>query len=234
MNYQWMQQQVTSWLGLQDIEPLDETVLAQQLIYDGTIDMLSRTRCVARCVQLHVFAGQQDYILDKLILALVDVEDGARHRLRRDQDDLVSPDAQIVTVPGGVSFYRGYGFTLVRSDVLRIVPEPSEDGTVQVWAVIRPVPMVLPTDSLDLEPYGGIPVEYHDAVVTYAMWKASDYADDAGSAQGERYRQLYEGQDGRGGRIAQIKSLVNKRGTARAPRARVRLRRVSSHQHWVG
>ena len=51
---------------------------------------------------------------------------------------------------------------------------------------------------------------------------------------GERYRMLYEGQDGRSGRLAVIRSQVNKRGTALAPRRRVVVRRgVSPRSAWV-
>jgi hypothetical protein len=95
--------------------------------------------------------------------------------------------------------------------------------------------MVLDTDSPSMEAFGAIPDEYHDAIVSYALWKAADYADDGSSQMGERYRLLYEGQDGRGGRIAQIKTLINKRGTARAPRARVSMRSSRyGRSSWVG
>jgi hypothetical protein len=69
----------------------------------------------------------------------------------------------------------------------------------------------------------------------YAQWLAADYADDGSSNQGERYRILYEGEDGRGGRLGQIRQLVNKRGTARAPARRVRgLAGVRSASNWIG
>jgi hypothetical protein len=201
-----MSGQVSAWLGLQDIVGYDETQLVPQLLQQGTIDLLSRTRCVVRCVQLRVQAGQEEYTLDHGILALVDVENGDRYRARRDEDPCAS------------------AFTLIRSDVLIVKPTPSEDGTIQVWGVMRPQRMQLPTDSPADEAYGAIPDEFHDAIVTYALWKGADYSDDASSQQGERYRTLYEGQDGRGGRLAQIRTLVNKRGTAKAANRRVRLR----------
>jgi hypothetical protein len=123
---------------------------------------------------------------------------------------------------------------MIRSDILRLNPAPSEAGEVDCWAVMRPQKMDEDTDSPGDEQYGAIPDEFQDAIVTYALWKAADYTDDQRSGDGERYRTLYEGQDGRGGRLAQIRIAVNKRGTARAAPRRVRLRPTFSHGYWVG
>jgi len=204
-----MHDQVVQWLGLQEIVSLDEGAIVDQQLYQGTLDLLSRTRCVVRCIDVRLLADTSEYTLDHQVLSLVDVEDGARQRLRRNQN-------------AGV-----YGFSLIRSDILRVVPTPSEDGEMQVWAVQRPKQMTVDTDSPSLEQYGAIPDEFHDAIVTYALWKCADYADDSTASNGDYYRTLYEGQDGRGGRLAQIKVMVTKRGTARSARSEVRLPSVS-------
>ena len=216
MTKQDMVDKVKFTIGLQDIAGFDETGFIEDELYNGTVDLLARTRCVVRCLDLGVKAGEDTYQLAKSVLSLVDLDNGARRRTRRDE---VRYDPT---------------FTLIRSDVLRIAPVPTEDGTVQTWAVLLPAPMVAPTDSPGFDQFGGIPVDYQDAIVTYALWKCADYADDASAQQGERYRMLYEGQDGRGGRLAQIKLSVNKRGTARAPGRRVRLRGVASRGAWAG
>jgi hypothetical protein len=219
MTNKQLRDRVVKEIGLQDIEDYDETALANDLIYQGTIDLLARTRCTARCVHLKTTANVSTYVLDKSILALVDVEDGHSQRLRRDE-----------TTPG---------FILVRSDILRIQPTPEADGEVDVWAVIRPQKMTLDGDSPSAEQFGAIPEEYHDAIFLYACWHGSSYADDDSGANGERYRALYEGPDGRGGKIQAIKSLVNRRGTSRGPRRRVstqtdQMVRVSSRKTFVG
>ena len=215
MTKKQMADQVKNWLGLQDISAYDETVLVNDLIYRGTIDLLSRTRCVVRCVHLNTTANQGVYTLDHSIITLVDVDDGATRRNRRDQT-------------------TGPGFTLIGADVLRINPAPGANGELDVWAVMLPAQMVSDTDSPGMEAFGAIPEEYQDAIVTYALWKASDYSDDQSGAYGERYRVLYEGQDGRGGRLAQVRTAVNKRGTARGAPRRVTLDRLTSKQAWVG
>jgi len=216
VTYDEMSKAVAAELGLQDITAYDETTFVSNWLYQGTLDLLSRTRCTVRCVQLRVKANEDQYVLDHGILALVDVEDGARPRGNRADDPST------------------YSFVLVRSDVLIVRPEPTEDGTVQVWGVLRPTKMAAPTDSPSDEAHGAIPEEYHDAIVLYAEWKGSSYTDDSSGQQGERYRMLYEGQDGRGGRLCQIRALVNKRGTARGPRRRVKLPALSPSGFYTG
>ena len=198
MTNKQLRDRVVAEIGLQDIEDFNETTMVDDLIYEGIIDILARTRCTVRCVHLKTKADEGEYVLDRSILALVDVEDGRVPRLRRDES--------------------GLGFTLVRSDVLLFDPPPSEDGEVDVWAVIRPTKMTDDSHTPSTDAYGGLPDEYHDAIFLYACWKASSYADDESGAMGERYRSAYEGQDGSGGKLRLIRQLVNKRGTARAPR----------------
>jgi hypothetical protein len=214
MTRKQLRDRVQQEIGLQDIEDYDETTLVDDLIHAGSIDVLARTRCTVRCVHLQTKADEDTYVLDKSILALVDVEDGHRPKHRRDE-------------------LGGPSYTLIRSDILRLDPAPSEDGELDVWAVIRPQKMDADDDSPSQEEYGAIPDEYHDAIFYYACWHGASYADDETAAQGERYRMLYEGQDMRGGKLALIKTLVNKRGTSRAPRRRVRVRVVSDHKTWV-
>lgn len=192
-------------LGLQDSTAYDESGFVNSWVYAGTLDLLARTRCVVRCVHLRVTANKDQYTLDHSILTLVDVENGARPRANR---------------AGSTS---KNSFVLVRSDVLLVRPTPSEDGELDVWAVLRPTKMTAPTDDLGTDAFGAIPDEYQDAVILYALWKGSSFADDQSGQQGERYRAQYEGADGRGGRLAQIRASVNKRGTASLARARVDL-----------
>jgi len=45
---------------------------------------------------------------------------------------------------------------------------------------------------------------------------------------------LYEGQDGRGGRLREIRMMVNKRGTARAANRRVTLAELADRRTYVG
>jgi hypothetical protein len=203
-------------LGLQEIVDYDEGPMIDAKLHEGTIDLLARTKCVARCLHLRVKAGIDEYQLDHSVLALVDVEDGLLPKARRDQTDY-SPS-----------------FTLIRADMLRLEPAPETDDVIDSWAVMRPAQMSDDADSPGFEDFGAIPDEFQDAIILYALWKLAEYANDQPSVVGERFRVLYEGQDGRGGRISQIKMAVNKRASARAPRRRVSMRPLAVRDSWVG
>lgn len=210
-----MYSQVQAVLGLQETAVLDEQTYCKGLVNRGVIDVLSRTRCTVRCIDLRVLANVSEYVVGSQILSLVDIEDGLS-KVNRSSTNQPS-------------------FTMIRSDILTVQPTPSEDGEMQVWAVKAPAPMVDDDDSPGDEEHGAIPEEFQGAILLYAQWLAADYADDGSSNQGERYRILYEGEDGRGGRLGQIRMLVNKRGTQRAPRRRMSgLRSVRSSSNWIG
>jgi len=224
MTNQEMKDEIQKRLGLQGIDDYNELTLVEGWIYRGVIDLLSRTRAVVRCVHLQTTAGVDTYTLDHSILSLVEIEDGRYGKVHRDDVEwypsLYPPELQ------------SREFALIRSDVLRI-PVPGEDGEVNVWAVLRPQKMTAPEHSPGDEAYGAIPEEWHDAIVLYALWQGSDYADDQSGGMGEKYRVWYEGQDGRTGRLSEIRKQINKRGTARLPRRNVKLRPVASRRAWV-
>ena len=225
---------VQMWLGMQQLDDYNEIPLIQDMIYRGTIDLLARTRCVARCVHLHTQANVGVYTLDHSILALVDVDNGDIPRRRRDQTTYMSGVVGTVVYPPGYVASGPFSFTMIRSDLLRVNPTPSENGELDVWAVLRPQKMDEDTDSPGDAAYGAIPEEFQDAIELYALWKTADYSDDASSQNGERYRIQYEGPDGRGGKLAQIRTLANKRGTSRSAPRNVRIRPVSDSSAWVG
>lgn len=210
-----MADQVQGWLGLQDVAVLDESAMVEEQLYFGTIDLLARTKCVARRVPLTLLANTDTYTLPHDVLAIVDFPD-SRAKARRDQTTM-SP-----------------AFTLIRSDLLRINPVPSVAGQLDMWVVPRPERMTNDSDSPGDESFGAVPDEFQDGIVLYAFWKCADYADDSGSGQGERYRISYEGQDGNGGRLRQIRSQVNLRGTARFGARSVSMRSPLSRGAWVG
>jgi len=229
MTFGEMKDEVVATLGLQEIAAFNEGPLVERYLNRGVIDLLSRTRCVVRCIHLQTSPGIDTYTLDHKIMSIVEIEDGApraRRSQSRDNDGYIG-----VVYPGDYRWTRG--FTLIRSDILRI-PTPNYSGEIDIWAVVRPNPMVDINDDPGDESFGAIPDEYQDAILLYALWKASDYADDQTGQQGERYRIQYEGQDTRGGRLREIRLLVNKRGTAKAPGMRGRTRSVNPRASWVG
>ena len=226
MTLKQMRDRVVAEIGLQDIAAYSEHGLVNAELNRGVIDLLARTRCVVRCIHLQTTAGVGTYTLDHKIMSIVEIEDGAQ-RQRRDDEYGHYPTLN-------PPYHGRRGFTLIRSDVLRI-PPPDTNGEVDIWAVVRPTPMAADTDDVGTEAFGAIPDEFQGAIVDYAMWQCSSYADDQSGAMGDRYRVLYEGQDGRGGRLREIRMMVNKRGTQRFPRSRGRnLRGTRDRSAWVG
>jgi hypothetical protein len=61
--------------------------------------------------------------------------------------------------------------------------------------------------------FGGLPPEFHPAVINYACWKAGEYTQHEQSQMGEKWRITYEGKDGTEGDIARIKRILVKRVT---------------------
>src|SRR5262252_5658352 len=104
MTLKQMRDLVQNQLGLQDVSSYSELGLINLQLNQGVIDILARTRCVVRCINLTTIANQDEYLLDHALMSLVDVENGASRRQRRDETD--------------------DGFTLIRADVLRINPTP--------------------------------------------------------------------------------------------------------------
>ena len=182
MTRKQLRERVINEIGLQDIEDYDETVLVDDLIYQGAIDLLARTRCTVRCVHLKTKADESTYTLDKSILALVDVEDGGAAPAPR----------------------RERGAELHAHPLRRPAasPTPREDGEVDVWAVLRPQQMADGPTPRRRTSSARSPTSSTTRSSCYACWMGLDYADDESGGHGERYRMLYEGQDTRGGRIA--------------------------------
>jgi hypothetical protein len=123
---------------------------------------------------------------------------------------------------GSSSGYPGayaYQHPLIMWDVA-----PGAADTITVVKV--PAPTAASNSSHDLADatYGGIPVDYHDAVALYAERFLASYDDDASSAQGARYKEWYDE------RVKDCRREMAVRGGGRLPNARLgRGRRLAPH-----
>src|SRR4030095_5868893 len=91
---------------------------------------------------------------------------------------------------------------------------------VKAYGIFRPAPLVQDTDDPANANFGGLPPEFHPAIINYACWKAAEYTQHEQSAMGEKWRIAYEGKDGTEGDIARIKRILTKRVTPQAARRR--------------
>lgn len=184
------------------------------------VDILRRTHCYQTSGTISLSAGTSDYTLSSSILALLKVyttSNGSMYQLQR-----VSVD-ELVDLRVGASSAQSspvFRYALAGASTLMMYPTPASADTVNTIHV--PLPTAMSSSSHDPSniTYGGIPVQWHYGIELYALWKMADSIDDQSSSQGERYRTLYEGDNGRGGYIAQIRAELARMG-GRGKRARL-------------
>ena len=203
MNFGEMTNRVKYTLGMEDIATNDEVALAQAYLNEGVVDVLVRTRPYTRCINLKLTANTAAHDVASQVLWLLDIQ-----LLNGDFLDRLSREDVIAAQKGGA---RGFAY---EEPMLWVSPMLSEDGPVKAYGGFRPAPMVGPTDDASNPDSGGLAAEFHPAVVNYALWKGGEYLQHEQSAGGERWRVMYEGQDGTGGDISRIKKILTKRVTA--------------------
>lgn len=215
-------------IGLDKTVGTDELKLMQRWTNQGVMDVLLNTQCYLDEGQMALAAGATDFRLDQKILAVSDVHitngstSGGYAQLEfmnwRDVDELLAS--------GPTSDLPAYAS--VKGDFMRITPAPSGGCTVMWFYVPKPDPMLADgtlTDD-DKDPstpsYGGIPTQYHDAIVAYVLWKAAEYDDKGGGfargtafAPGSAYQQNYMQ------RVKEIRKQNRKKSGPSIPAARI-------------
>jgi hypothetical protein len=78
------------------------------------------------------------------------------------------------------------------NDMYMFYPSLAIGDVVTIYYVPKPTEMSSASHDPSNETYGGIPVEYHPALIEYAKWKMADYDDDGSSQQGLVYQANYE------------------------------------------
>lgn len=194
-----------------------EAALLDELANEAIIDILTRTRVHVRKAAILLDVGITEFEIDDFILRM--------HAVWRGETPLNLGDP-------GASGYDFVGFN-------RIVLNTAGAGDDLIaYYTPRPTPMTDDTHDPNTEAYGNIPPEFHPAILNYMMWHAADRSGDQGSQRGERYRVLYEGQDGTGmggSNLGRIKIATNTRSRAtRVTRAREVLASDAEVNPWVG
>jgi hypothetical protein len=197
-------------LGLDDTTVNDEVALGKAFLNEGVVDILSRTRPYTRCINLLLSADTAVHDMHSTIIALLDIQaPGDTHFLTR-----MSREDIVLAQEAGA---RGFAY---EEPMLWISPVPREDTYIKTYGVFRPTPMANAADDPAQMQWGGLAPEFHPAILNYALWKGGEYLQHEQSGGGERWRVLYEGQDGMGGDIARIKRILAKRVTPAGQRRR--------------
>jgi hypothetical protein len=200
-------------MGADPTHGSDDLELLQDLADEAIKDILARTRLQVRCVDITLTEGQDEYELGDDVLQL--------HTLTRGDKELTEYMAGDVGRSGSYT----YGVVGYNRLVLGWSPTSEESGLeLKAWYTRQPTPMTDDAHDPSDAVYGGVPVEFHQAIVNYMAWHAADVVGDAGSGRGEKYRILYEGQDGQGlmgSNIGKIRLAINRRAKSGSSRARL-------------
>jgi len=200
-----MRRNVRYALGLNEPEELP---IIDQKINDGVRDVLRRTGCTVLCFDATTPDNENRVTLAPGIMRVMHV---TRNGVRLDRVPYES--------------LRSGAFAQV-GDVLIFNTAFSPDEKLQIWGVPGPTKLQQPTDALEAPAFGGIKVEWQDAVQLYALAELAGLSNDETSNRGSNYRMQYEGQTGREGRLAEIRRQVNKMSGVTVGKAQLEYRLV--------
>lgn len=198
--------EVVRVIGLDDTVSGADEVLVDGWINEAVLDVLLQTRCYVTSSTTTTTAGEGDYTLDSDILQTQDMyctDGGQTQRLRQ-----VSP-AQILDMRVASNVQQDSPTThyaVAGSNLLMLYPIPSGTNTLTIYYVPRPSTLNEAGQDPSNTTYGGIPSEFHRALVKYAEAEAADYRDDQTSQHGDRYRTDYERW------LGKIRKYVNQKG----------------------
>jgi hypothetical protein len=205
--------------GTSDDE-VDEAAFLDELADEAVRDVLSRTRVHVRRATIALALNEDEFDIDAAVLRIWGIKRGDNWLQEQREDELDQ-----------------YGFAFIGHNRI-VIGSPGTGDSLLVDYVPLPTPMTADSHDPALVTYGLIPVQFHRGLTNYMCWHAADKAGDQQTQRGERYRILYEGQDGLGSLgsdLGRIKMFTNMRGGAsRTVRHRETLRSDSRPQHWVG
>lgn len=194
----------------------DATVVTEWL-NRAVRDILVKTHVRVREFSMDLTAGTDEYSLDTDILQMLSLRsnDGSDDR---EMEPLTLDDLNRRRILGDTSSSPARFYTLLGSDMLILYPVPGTGESVQGEYVPKPTEMSAAAHDPANTTYGGIPIEFHDAVELYALWHGGRADDHQESARGNQYRAEYYQ------RVAEMKAELNRKRGVRKPHARVRRR----------
>lgn len=175
--------------------------------------MLEDTECYIQETQYTGFDGSStDYTIDSGILEVKDmylISQSINYRLERvTLDELIERKRMSTPVGQPTMFFAVNG-----ENMLQLWPAPGTADQLMVYYVPVPTALSATGDDPSTTSLGGIPSYFHLAIIYWACARAGSYDDDASSAQGQRYVQLYQEE------ITRARKHMRKRGGNRNERA---------------
>lgn len=186
--------------------------LIDSWINEGVVEVLRRTHCFVRCIDLTMTADQWKYDLPSSIIAVKAVwRDGETDPMMR-----VSPEELIEyrRANGAATDATTLRWALAGANLFMLWPTPSSAIEINMLYVPMATAMTATSHDPSNATYGGIPTEYHKGIELWALINASDHEHEGRTQSGMRYLQEFEQY------IARINSAVNRKG-GRMPAVRI-------------
>jgi hypothetical protein len=184
---------VSSKTGMNNTIGSGDRSLMELWANEGVRDVLIRTHCFVDFGTMTTSANEGNYDLPTPILSVKKLQirdlNGDPTELRRVSVEEIFDYRERVTA---ASTQLPSRYSVQGSNMLLLSPTPNSTYTINVYFVPLPTELVEDTDSPSVQEFGGIATPYHKAIEYYMLWQAGDHTDDQSSAQGERYKQLYE------------------------------------------
>lgn len=180
-------------------------------INEGYEDVVLRTQCNVDHGQVTTTVDEWRYDLPTVAMDILEVwlEDDSGETLpfeRTSGRHIIRLRAGLETETGSPPRY----YAVDGANLFMVWPTPDSEQIINLLYVPRPSAMTADGDIPT-----AVPAEFHKLLETYALWQAGDADDSASSQKGDYYRQLYEGRDGRGGKLDDLRRHMRRRGGRR-------------------
>lgn len=209
--------QVYARLGLDSTAAGNDEARTTEYLNQGVREVLLRTHCYVKCADLTLTTDTWKYDLPTSMLQLREVysdsSTGSVQLERVSTENLLSlRRAADTTSDPSVMRYAVEG-----SNLFMVWPTPSSAAVLDVFYVPKPTEMSSGSHDPSNATYGGVPSEFHHAILLYALAQMADQEDDGSSKMGDKYMMEFEQE------IRRVKAHVNRKGGRLAP-ARVKRR----------
>ena len=153
-----------------------ELSLLQDWAQDAVYDFLIETRVRLTSVTINLTAGQKDYSLATVGATLLGITDaqltsgGTVYDLERvTMEELLDSRRASQTAPDRPRLYAAEG------DLFAVYPTPASADTITAYGPIKPTAMSADANDITTTTYGGIPIQHHQALIAYMVWRGSRF-----------------------------------------------------------
>lgn len=181
-------------LGLSTRAGGEELTLMEEWAQKAVVDVLLRTHCYVEIGDMNLTAGVSEYRTDADILAVLNDRITSASDKRHFQ---VVSLAEIIDYQNANDAYAtsstGASFVAFEGNLMVVYPAAASGDTVRYFYIPRPTNMTSDADDPATAAFGGIPEEYHDAILYYMLWQGAEYDDKRAALTPGDYFKIYEG-----------------------------------------